>query len=113
VHIVNDGHRLNIDESVLIWFRQLEGSIDEIPRFQRQLECLPPKIQAKWAQTKNQLGQSTQARGLDFKLWEKDRQSSVYSVRLSRSHRVHLSYDRQIRRWSAIDVGPHKKMGHG
>jgi len=113
VHISQDGQRLNIDESILLWFRQVDGPIHESSAFQRELVRMPASIQRKWSATRQRLAVSVQGAGLNFKLWRRDATGPIYSLRLPRGYRAHLQYDRASTQWSAIKIGTHKSMGHG
>ena len=113
VHILRDGQRLNVDESILTWFRRVQGPIHESPGFQRALARMSVPIQKKWAATRNRLGISVQGQGLNFKLWHKDDKETIFSVRITYGCRAHLSYDRTSDLWTAIEIGGHKAMGHG
>jgi mRNA-degrading endonuclease RelE of RelBE toxin-antitoxin system len=88
-------------------------TIFQTKQFDRSLEKLPQDIQKQWERAKNKLQQTTAIGALDFKLWEKRQNISVYSVRLNRGYRAHLEYDYTAKNWQATEIGTHKHMGHG
>ena len=112
IHIIHDETRLALPPIELELFRNIE-SILESENFLNQLSKLPQLIQKKWPKTKNLLKATTSAHGLDFKLWEKQSNRSIFSVRLSDSYRAHLSYSRVNHLWTAENIGTHTAMGHG
>lgn len=112
IHIIHDETRLALPPIELGLFRNIE-SILESKSFVNQLSTLPSSIQKKWPKTKEMLRVAISARGLDFKLWEKQKDQSIFSVRLSDSYRAHLSYSQRNHSWTAEEIGPHTAMRHG
>ena len=84
--------------------------IDDTPRIAASLRR-HPQIAAKWQDTKQQLIDNPDSRGLNFKRWHKGGKR-VYSVRLDLKSRAHLEHLGQGL-WSTIEVGAHDPMGHG
>jgi hypothetical protein len=110
IHLVHDEERLGIPRVWLDLFTRLV-KIEETSAFTSALRRLPPAIQQKWEKLKVRLGDGITP-GADFKKWPKGGKD-VWSLRVSRSHRVHLRRDRRSQDWSAIEIGAHKEMGHG
>lgn len=66
----------------------------------------------KWKETKEKLLKEPGLPGLRFKPWDKS--SGTWSVRIDDNFRAHLMpTDVSMGRWQAIELGPHKAMGHG
>jgi hypothetical protein len=112
VHFIHDERRLSLPLVDVLRFAKVDG-IEETAKFMKQLQRLPNHIGAAWQEVKARLALSTAGLGLDFKLWTRTNGDRVYSVRLSHSHRAHLRYTKTDRRWYAVEVGSHGKMGHG
>lgn len=112
IHIVQDEVRFNIPPIELGLFRDIP-SIEEIDSFTRTLAALPKQVQISWQKAKTILAMGTTSSGIDFKFWERSGNETIYSVRLNRNYRAHLSYSHPSRMWTAVSVGTHKEMGHG
>jgi hypothetical protein len=112
VHIIHDEHRLDLPILDILRFANI-SAISETDRFEKEYLALPKAIRTKWEKAKRQLQHSTALSGLDFKLWERRDGEPIYSVRLSKSHRAHIRYNRDEKAWYADSVGDHKQMGHG
>jgi hypothetical protein len=112
VHIIGDEGRLSLRPIDLILFRVI-AAVRESDSFKQALSGLPGTVQMAWEETKRKMAASVALNGLDFKQWERRPSETVYSVRLSRSHRAHLSRSHSSGEWTAISVGDHRAMGHG
>lgn len=112
IHIIDDGKRLGLPANLLGLFRSIV-SIIEMPRFKKQLNRLAQREAKAWERAKALLGDSTARAGLDFKFWDRTSSGAVYSVRISRNHRVHLEHRSADNAWIAVAIGSHSAMGHG
>lgn len=112
VHVVHDEKRLDLPILDIIRFVNIP-SIYGTEKFRQQVVDLPAPLQKSWKKAKLQLKETTNLRGLDFKLWERTGDGDVYSVRLSKGYRAHLRYNRAEQRWYAEKLGDHQRMGHG
>jgi hypothetical protein len=112
IHVMDDGERLGLPPIDLGLFRTVAG-IGESDKFRKQLVRMPPAVQTAWERAKEILEINPHVGGLNFKLWERRPGEKIYSVRLNRSHRVHLGYRDDSRQWTALAVGGHQAMGHG
>lgn len=112
LHIVQDGARLNLPPLQVSLFSNITGIIPE-GDFSRKLSELPARIQALWARAQDKLRINPGIRGLDFKKWDVAGAATVYSIRLDRAYRVHLRHFPEKKLWCAVDIGDHKRMGHG
>jgi hypothetical protein len=112
VHIINDDIRLNFDPSLIDFFAYV-NQLHESEKFKKQLKKLSSQIQQMWTRTKTKLAHDATASGLDFKQWEKNQDSVIYSVRVNRNFRAHLEYKRIQKYWLCLNIGDHKSMGHG
>lgn len=111
VHLIHDEARFALPNWIVEYF----GSISictETTRFQKGLQRLGRQAGNRWLKTQQLLSYGSGHPSLDFKLWERRPSGSVYSVRLDKEIRAHLLYS-QSEGWAALDVGHHKKMGHG
>ncbi len=113
IHLINDGARFGFPKDLISFFYRIEGKIEETENFLKQLAKAHSRVQDAWERAKERLRVSTAGKGLDFKLWKKETDQKIYSIRLSRSHRAHLVYRESIRQWIAISIGSHTEMGHG
>lgn len=111
VHLVHDGARFGIPDDLLRFIRCI-NAIEETPKFRKQLDSMDQRVALGWAKARQRLQVSTQGAGLDFKPWP-DASRRLFSIRVSRSHRVHLEHDRPSGVWQAVAVGGHREMGHG
>jgi hypothetical protein len=84
----------------------------ETPAFLKQLAKLGSRFQKLWEMRKRQAARSLALASLGFKEW-KPGGPDTYAISIDGNYRVHLRHDRQAGRWSAIEIGPHKAMGHG
>lgn len=87
--------------------------IHELPKFLLALNAV--KVLKKlWDETKRKLFAAPQLHGLNFKLWRKDDELPIWSVRVSDNYRAHLSHNlKRPGEWLAIAIGGHAAMGHG
>jgi hypothetical protein len=69
-------------------------------------------LKEMWAATKNKLLEHRSRPSLDFKPWPLEGEG-VHSVRLNDNFRAHLRHEPGRGAWTAIQIGPHKAMGHG
>ena len=76
-------------------------------KFKRNVEKYG--LVTKWGKIKNQLKNNISS-ARDFKKFP-PAGKNIFSIRIDKSNRVHLRNDGH--RWTAIDIGPHTKMGHG
>jgi len=112
LHVIHDEAGLGLPRIEIDLFR-IVTDIRETEAFEAQLACLPLSIRTAWQKVKDQLALTTALSGLDFKFWERKGSARVYSVRLSRGHRAHLSYGGPDAGWVTIGIGTHQDMGHG
>jgi hypothetical protein len=110
IHLVNDLERFNLPSGFIQHFSRLPN-IQESEKFQSMLAGLPNELQRAWTQQKSRLGQAITA-GADFKPW-RPAGKDVYSVRVNKSFRAHLKYEREQQLWVALEIGSHAAMGHG
>jgi len=87
-------------------------SVTESPKVQKLLLSKFKSIKTKWNDTKKKLIKDSAIPGLDFKRW--DKKEGLWSVRVDLNFRAHI---RAIKpkegAWEAVEIGPHKAMGHG
>jgi hypothetical protein len=112
IHLLNDHDRLDLPEDLLDFFSRV-STIAESDRFRKNMISLPIKLQRKWESLKQRLSVSIAGSGVDFKMWKREKEGSIYSVRLTRKHRAHLLHNKIDKSWLALDIGTHKQMGHG
>jgi hypothetical protein len=87
--------------------RSIVDSVD----VQKLLNKTYKNLNSVWSKTKERLIESRHLPGLQFKRWEKD---GLWSVRINDNFRAHLKpLNLQSGQWETIELGPHKKMGHG
>ena len=113
VHFVHDQDLYELPPIALDFLCNLP-EILETNRFTKKLRGLPARIAEKWNTIKRNLATSVAGAGYDFKRFSGKQHSNgnVYSLRLSRNHRVHLLHSKTESKWFAIDVGTHTEMGH-
>lgn len=109
---VHDEAQFGLPPLELDLFPRVEHLV-ESPAFLSAIGRLQASVQKKWAKVRSYLSTGIPAHGLDFKLWKRNEDRAVYSVRLSSSHRIHLEHDPSSQTWCAVAVGSHKAMGHG
>ncbi|MBI4699158.1 MAG: hypothetical protein HY758_09735 [Nitrospirae bacterium] len=112
IHIVHDEKILKIPQVFVSYFSKIINIV-ETDTFLKSLKKLHYDIQKAWANVKNRLSVSVSFGGLDFKLWDKDKDHLIYSVRLNDNYRAHLKYLKINQSWIAYKIGTHKGMGHG
>jgi len=86
--------------------------IEETRPFSKALLRLHPELQGAWMRLKDRLSVGI-PNGSDFKKWKAD---GVWSVRVSDGFRAHLQQPprgQSNQPWLAIEIGNHKKLGHG
>ena len=86
--------------------------IEETKRFLKSLRGLHADHQKAWHRLKQRLGEEI-PNGSDFKKWRSERE---WSVRVNDGIRAHLEQPppgELERPWFALDIGGHRKMGHG
>lgn len=110
IHLVDDSERFNLPSGLIQFFGTIDN-IKESDTFLKMLKKESKIVQQKWFRTKQKL-RSAITVGLDLKKWPK-LGADAYSVRVDRSYRAHLKYDKNLTRWIAVEIGDHKSMGHG
>ena len=111
VWIINDLEHVGLPNDAV---KQLTcvRPIEETRTFTKALRRLHPELQAAWLRLKDRLSVCI-PHGCDFKKWKPD---GAWSVRLPDGFRAHL---RQPLKgppndpWLALEIGSHKKLGHG
>ena len=110
IYLIDDSRTCNLPNGSLLFFTHL-SVIDESSGFLDRLRKLDRATQNKWNKKKDQWRDGLTV-GADFKKWTPGGED-VYSVRVDRDVRAHLRYDRQSKRFTALEIGRHKEMGHG
>jgi hypothetical protein len=92
------------------WSLPKISNIVESSKFQKSLKKLG-RIGEKWMNTKDKLIREPGMNGLNFKEWP---DGKCFSVRVDQNFRAHINPKNEYSgAWEAIDIGNHKKMGHG
>lgn len=110
--IFTDAHNLQGLLGIRVSLFPAVTGIEETAAFRKKLKKVDVKRQRLWIKRKEQLGRSTALSSLDFKQWKLGGRD-CYSVRVDGNYRVHLRHDRSDARWFAVEIGEHKRMGHG
>lgn len=113
LHVIQDAENLGVPPDVCRLIRAITN-IEESPRASRRLEkdC---KLRDAWEQTKDSLAASGVPR---YPAFEKMRgkHEGLFSIRvigMDTAIRAHLKLGRRGKPWLLVDIGNHKKMGHG
>jgi hypothetical protein len=107
IHLVDDSQRYGIPSGWLTHFESI--SIDsESERFKKMLKKMDPSVRDAWFNVKARLAEQIRS-CMDLKRWNGVR--NAWSIRINDNIRAHLHYDGN--KWTAIEIGSHKAMGHG
>jgi len=111
IWIINDLEAVGLSKDAV---RQIScvQPIEETKPFIKALRRLHPDLQKAWARLKHTLSEGI-PNASDFKKWKPE---GVWSVRVSDGFRAHLMQPPRgpsAQPWLAIEIGNHKKLGHG
>lgn len=110
IHLVDDSVRYGVPAGWLTYLERL-SKIEESPKFLKQLGKLSPQVAKRWHVAKTRVMDAMTC-GRDLKPWPKGG-ANVWSMRVNDSIRAHLLRDRDHDKWTALEIGSHKAMGHG
>jgi hypothetical protein len=123
VHIIHDESRLNLSPFSFQVIKSIEN-IEEPENFQKMVAKQPQRVRESWEEAKKLLATDATASKLRFKPWDYKkakgkprnpnlyRGKKVYAVYLEKGFRAHIAR-LEDRRWSAVEIGTHKDLGHG
>ncbi len=110
IHLIADHNQLGMPPLAVRLIQSIPR-IEETKAFKKSLKTMQPDIQKQWVKKKQQLAEHIPPHP-KFEKFGKG-PPPVFSIRLPRGHRAHLSPVDKEGYWQAIEIGSHAKMGHG
>jgi plasmid maintenance system killer protein len=108
-YIIHDENKVGIPPTSLKWLQTIPF-INETKKFKKQLNKLHPNLQKAWKTKKNELSFHIPPHP-EFE--ELSGRKGIFSIRLNKSYRAHLTSKGNFEYWDALEVGTHGDMGHG
>ena len=110
IHLISDHNQLGVPPLAVRLIQSIPR-IEETKAFKKSLKSMQPDVRQQWAKKKQQLAEHIPT-APKFERFRKG-PPPVYSVRLPRAHRAHITPVDNGDHWEAIGIGSHAKMGHG